>query len=524
MEYVYSQYVPCGGAELFTVVCLPATGGRFPTVVYRRPYVDDEELLSDAEVCERKRQDFSAFLKAGYAVVFQHCRGRGKSGGDCIPYIFEREDGLALHAWIREQPFYNGELYLCGGSYTSSVHFVTAPFAPDIKGAVLEVQDCERYNCNYRNGFYKVGLHGGWYVGMYKKKSMPQKSYAPDSYRMLPLSDFSKTVFGECVPDFDGILQHPDRTDPFWSTRFGGGEAHEAIRHARIPILLVTGFYDIYTGGVFAMWRGLDEQTRDMCALAVHPFDHGCHGETQPVPFENGTLAKEFLNYKVAWLESIRGGTPPPFPRGRVTYYHLFDGTWRSDEFYTATERRRIPLGEGRVSYTYNPYAPASFKGGLSANFGGNAWQDAPNKRYDVVTLYTPVFERDTFIKGQATARLTVASDCEDTCFYLRLSLCKAEGDYGLRDDIRQISSFRPEYTPSDAVEMDFSFDEHAFTVKAGERLRIDISSSAWPHYVPHTNQKGLFSEQTTAKVAKNTVVLDESYIELPIETAWKAE
>jgi len=85
MEYVYSQYVPCGGAELFTVVCLPATGGRFPTVVYRRPYVDDEELLSDAEVCERKRQDFSAFLKAGYAVVFQHCRGRGKSGGDCIP-------------------------------------------------------------------------------------------------------------------------------------------------------------------------------------------------------------------------------------------------------------------------------------------------------------------------------------------------------------------------------------------------------------------------------------------------------
>jgi predicted acyl esterase len=140
------------------------------------------------------------------------------------------------------------------------------------------------------------------------------------------------------------------------------------------------------------------------------------------------------------------------------------------------------------------------------------------------VTLYTPVFERDTFIKGQATARLTVASDCEDTCFYLRLSLCKAEGDYGLRDDIRQISSFRPEYTPSDAVEMDFSFDEHAFTVKAGERLRIDISSSAWPHYVPHTNQKGLFSEQTTAKVAKNTVVLDESYIELPIETAWKAE
>ena len=50
-----------------------------------------------------------------------------------------------------------------------------------------------------------------------------------------------------------------------------------------------------------------------------------------------------------------------------------------------------------------------------------------------------------------------------------------------------------------------------------GEKIRIDISSSAFPHYVPHTNQKGLFSEQKTAKVAKNTVYLDGSYIELPI-------
>ena len=45
--------------------------------------------------------------------------------------------------------------------WAESVHFVTVPFAADIKGAVLQVQDCERYNCNYRNGFYKMGLTGG---------------------------------------------------------------------------------------------------------------------------------------------------------------------------------------------------------------------------------------------------------------------------------------------------------------------------------------------------------------------------
>ena len=60
---------------------------------------------------------------------------------------------------------------------------------------------------------------------------------------------------------------------------------------------------------------------------------------------------------------------------------------------------------------------------------------------------------------------------------------------------------------------MEFSFDEHAFVVKKGEKLRIDISSSAFPFYVRHTNRKGLFSEQTTAKIAKNTVVLNKSVL-----------
>ena len=64
---------------------------------------------------------------------------------------------------------------------------------------------------------------------------------------------------------------------------------------------------------------------------------------------------------------------------------------------------------------------------------------------------------------------------------------------------------------------MTFLFDEHAFVIHKGEKLRIDISSSAFPHYVPHTNQKGLFSVQTTAKIAENTVILNESYLELPI-------
>jgi len=514
---VFYEYLEFNGAKLFTVVCLPDEDGSFPVMIYRTPYVDDAVNQSEAEICAEKLREHENWIDNGYAVVYQHCRGRGKSTGDCIPYINERDDGLFLQAWIRNQPFYNGELYLYGRSYTSSVHFVTAPFAEDIRGAVLEVQDCERYNCNYRNGFYKMGLHGSWYVRMYKRNSNLRKCFTPATYNMLPLIDFSRTVFDETAEDFDEILRHPDRNDPFWSTRFGGGEAHEAIRHARIPILLVTGFYDIYTGGVFDMWKGLDDETKQKSALVVHPFDHGGTGVNQPVEFENGVLRNEFGNYEIDWLNAVRKGDAPPFEKGKVTYYKLFGDKWCCDSFAEPKNVRRMQLGRGEVTYRYNPYDPASFKGGLSTNFGGNAWQDPPNARYDIVSLYTPEFSEDTFIKGKMRAKLKVKSSCEDTCFYMRLSLCKEEGDYGLRDDINQISNFRPGYVPGDAVEMEFSFDEHAFVVQKGERIRIDISSSAYPHYVRHTNNRGLFSEQTTAKVADNTVVLDESYIEIPI-------
>lgn len=113
--------------------------------------------------------------------------------------------------------------------------------------------------------------------------------------------------------------------------------------------------------------------------------------------------------------------------------------------------------------------------------------------------------------------KLRVKSNCEGTCLYIRISLRKAEGDYGLLDDINQISNFCAAYIPGNEIEMDFSFDKHTFVVLKGEKLRIDISSSAYPHYARCTNHKGLFSKQTTAKIANNTVILDKSYIEIPI-------
>lgn len=88
----YYEYLEIHGAELFTVISLPDGDGVYPTVIYRTPYVDADEALSEDEICARKAAEYQKWHAAGYAVVFQHCRGRGKSSGDCVPYIYERED------------------------------------------------------------------------------------------------------------------------------------------------------------------------------------------------------------------------------------------------------------------------------------------------------------------------------------------------------------------------------------------------------------------------------------------------
>ena len=112
----YSVYTPHGrlelnisefmvpmtdGAALYTLLFTPADAAEtLPIVLIRSPYV-----MECPDFAETAR-NYAALLHGGYAVIFQHCRGCGRSGGECDPYQHEREDGLDTLAWIRTLPFY----------------------------------------------------------------------------------------------------------------------------------------------------------------------------------------------------------------------------------------------------------------------------------------------------------------------------------------------------------------------------------------------------------------------------------
>lgn len=515
------QYLVSEGIKLFTVVLLPEEKKKFPVVIIRTPYVEAFENSEECDVTTSYLNEYKVWLKNGYAVVVQHCRGTGKSDGDCIPYVNERADGLNLLDWIRNQHFYDGELFLKGNSYLSSVHYLTAPFADDIKGAIFAVQDTNRYNICYRNGFLKKGLHGSWFVGMYKRKSHMKKNYTNKAFDLLPLKDFSQVVFGESVASFDEVLKNPTSESEFWNTALGGVDSKNVTDNLKFPVLYTTGFYDIYTGGIFDMWKNMSEESRNMAALVVSPYNHSDSFDSEnSMFFPVGTRIEKFgENYEIKWLNFIRGKAENcPFEQGKITYYRLFDNKWTTEKHVASEKRMEVSLGEDEISYKYNPYDAPTFKGGLSCAFGGSAFQDKPNSRHDIISVYSKPFENNVFVKGKMQAKLTVKSDCDDTCFYVRVSIEKEGGDFGLRDDITSLVYQLGNYISESIVKLDFNFDEHAFLIKKGERLRVDIASANNEYYVRHTNQKGLYCEQTTAKVANNTVYLKESALTLPIE------
>ena len=115
-------------------------------------------------------------------------------------------------------------------------------------------------------------------------------------------------------------------------------------------------------------------------------------------------------------------------------------------------------------------------------------------------------------------AVLTVSSSCPDSSFYVSISIKKPQGDYVLRHDITSLSYQLGDYTENDALTLNFCFDEHAFLLKKGESLRVDISSTDNNVYVSHTNKKGPYYLQTESDIAVNKVYLDRSQLILPIE------
>ncbi len=132
------------GVVLRADVLLPASSGRFPTLILRTPY--DRSRNEEDEVVDKA-------LARGYAVVLQDVRGRYASAGEFVPYAHEGPDGYDTIEWAAAQAWSTGDVGTFGLSYPAAVQWLAAVEAPPHLKAMVPAMTFS----SPRNFFYAGG-------------------------------------------------------------------------------------------------------------------------------------------------------------------------------------------------------------------------------------------------------------------------------------------------------------------------------------------------------------------------------
>ena len=147
------------GVGLATDVYRPSRGGPFPVLLERTPYDKSAPSRSErtaAVAAPRSRADVASyFVRHGYAVVYQDCRGRYKSDGRFTKYLSEAEDGFDTLGWLMRQPWCNGRIGTFGLSYAA--HTQAALGCLDPLGLAAQFLDCGGFSNAYRSGIRHDG-------------------------------------------------------------------------------------------------------------------------------------------------------------------------------------------------------------------------------------------------------------------------------------------------------------------------------------------------------------------------------
>jgi uncharacterized protein len=152
--------------------------------------------------------------------------------------------------------------------------------------------------------------------------------------------------------------------------------------------------------------------------------------------------------------------------------------------------------------------------------------------RPDVLVFETPPLDADVEVTGPVIANLWITSSCPDTDFTIKLiDVYPANEDYpegfamNVTDGIMRVRYRRSFEHP----QMLRSGEVAAVTVQAfptanlfkrGHRIRLDVSSSNFPHFDVNPNTGAAEGTGLTRSIARNTLFLDRhcpSHVLLPI-------
>jgi putative CocE/NonD family hydrolase len=489
------------GVRLATDVYLPGAPeapDREPgdTILIRLPYDKSGPYTSIPLVAEY-------FMQRGYRVVAQDVRGKFRSEGDALLFVNEAKDGYDTIEWIIHQQWSNGRVAMWGDSYygytqlaaASTEHPALVAIAPRVTGSQLGEPVI------YRAG-QRVHPVEAAITYLYPLTYF----HSQDEYHWD--LDTSRRPFSEQAEEFvEQIGARSLSYDQLYPRmvhlpRFPRGSAFAG---RPVPILQTVGWWDNCAP---LSWADI-EAIRERPAWALNYFlriesmDHESHFFNEPESdrvvnrseAQQRAILPRLLDPALAFFEIFVRGNGSPADLPRVTWNLAGTREMQTSDVWPprgttsltmfAGPGRQLtaepPATESRVTWVHNPrdLVPSSVPNAFTF-LAYAPDESALGDRDDVVVFQTELLAETMDLTGPVRAFATVSSDGPVMDVFVRL-LDVAPDGRALRIARGQVNV--AEATTETALEIDLG--QLGYRVQIGHRLRLHLSSSDFPEFIP---------------------------------------
>jgi uncharacterized protein len=520
------------------------------------------------------------FVKRGYAVVLQDCRGRHESDGVWDPYVCEIPDGFDTHEWIGRQQWSNGEIGTFGVSYPGFTQTCAAPGGSKHLRALVPIASQQDNYGHHRCDGLIAWANAVFFENMLGRTMQTEALNQIDIraiWKRLPLASVWDDI-GDC-PYFRDVVGH-EAYDDFWS-RYS---LRQRYAEADVPAYFMTGWYDSLLNETLKIFRGWKTQgrspdSRRLTRIIIGPWSHqvapwgrpqpghdlGPHGEFADAQFGargRMDIIEEHLRWYDARLRGVANGIDEEPP---VKLFVMGENAWRHAREWPLAHTRWTELylrANGGLSlrapeqsepperFVYDPNDPVPTWGGSyqMLDMGGPRDRREIEQRGDVLVYTSEPLERDLCVIGPVTALLWASTTAPDTDFTAALVDVHPDGKSIILTDGICRARFRAaaeNWRPQDLVQGRAPYDAlydpafkpspltpgtpHEFKIdlwstanlfKAGHRIRLEISSSNFPRYDRNPNTGGVIGTETTMRTAEQAIYHDParlSCVVLPV-------
>ena len=510
IRVIENTWIPMAdGTQLAARIWLPedATEHPVPAILEYIPYrKNDFTALRDSI-----RHPY--FAGHGYACVRVDMRGSGDSDGilydEYLPQ--EQADGLAVLAWLAEQPWCTGKVGIIGKSWGGFNGLqIAAHRPPQLKAVITLCSTDDRYadDVHYMGGCLLASNMLWWASIMLAYNALPpDPQVVGERWRALWLERMTKTP-----PFVEAWMQH-QRRDAFWQQ----GSICENYAAITCPVFAVGGWVDGYTNAIPRLLANLPGPKLGLIGPWAHEYPEVA------VPGPQIGFLQECLRFWDYWLKDIDTGImQEPLLRAWMpesappqTDYTNRPGRWVGEATWPSPQiaNQIYSFGNGVLDQGRAQRAPATDER-LSANSDRSSvvglqthglysgvWcpfgqlGDLPsNQRYEdgLATCFTsaPLTERMEIL-GFPTVTATVSADQPNALLAVRLCDIAPDGastlvSWGMLNLTHRDSHAQPApLEPGQPYTVTVQLNAIAHALPAGHCWRVALSPTYWPHAWP---------------------------------------